>query len=49
MASARRVIEIHAFSIDTGHLRLTQSNGSVSLRTEPGVLAKKSVTIHLSR
>ena len=48
MATARWVSEIHALSIDPGHLRFNQSDGSVSLRTEPGFLAKKSITIHLS-
>ena len=41
MAMARRVSEIHALSIDPGHLRLNQSDGFVSqLRTEPGLLPK---------
>lgn len=40
MATARRVSEIHAFSMDSEHLRFNQSDGSVSLRTQPGFLAK---------
>ena len=43
MATARRVSEIHALSIDPGHLRFNQSDGSVSLRTEPGFLAKNQL------
>ena len=43
MATARRVSEIHAFSMDSGHLRFNQSDGSVSLRTQPGFLAKNQV------
>ena len=40
MAAARRVSEIHAFSMDSGHLRFNQSDGSVSLWTQTGFLAK---------
>ena len=36
LATARRVSEIHAFSMDSGHLRFNQSDGSVSLRTQTG-------------
>ena len=43
MATARRVSEIHAFSMDSGHLRFNQSDGSVSLRTQPGLLAKNQL------
>lgn len=43
MATARRVSEIHAFSMDSGHLRFNQSEGSVSLRTQPGFLAKNQL------
>ena len=43
MATARRVSEIHAFSMDSGHLRFNQSDGSVSLRTQPGFLAKNQL------
>ena len=45
MATARRVSEIHALSIDPGHLRFNQSDGSVSLRTEPGFLAKNQLPL----
>ena len=44
MAKARRVSEIHALSMDPGHLRFNQSDGSVSLRTEPGFLVKNQLT-----
>ena len=43
MAMARWVIEIHALSIDPGHLRFNQSDSSFSLRTEPGFLAKNQL------
>ena len=43
MATARRVSEIHAFSMDSGHLRFNQSDGCVSLRTQPGFLAKNQL------
>ena len=43
MATARRVSEIHAFSMDSGHLRFNQSDGSVSLRTQTGFLAKNQL------
>ena len=39
----RRVSEIHAFSMDSGHLRFNQSDGSVSLRTQTGFLAKNQL------
>ena len=42
-ATARRVSEIHAFSMDSGHLRFNQSDGSVSLRTQTGFLAKNQL------
>ena len=35
--------EIHALSIDPGHLRFNQSDCSVSLRTEPGFLARNQL------
>ena len=41
MATARRVS--HTFSMDSGHLRFNQSDGSVSLRTQPGFLAKNQL------
>ena len=40
-ATASRVSEIHAFSVDSEHLRFNKSDGSVSLRTQTGFLAKK--------
>ena len=40
MTTARRVSEVHTFSMDSGHLRFNQSDGSVSLRTQTGFLAK---------
>ena len=43
LATARRVSEIHAFSMDSGYLRFNQSDGSVSLRTQPGFLAKNQL------
>ncbi|MEW8547328.1 MAG: hypothetical protein AB2693_27790 [Candidatus Thiodiazotropha sp.] len=43
MATARRVSEIHALSMDPGYLRFNQSDGSVSLRTQPGFLAKNQI------
>ena len=43
MTTARRVNEIHAFSMDSGHLRFNQSDGLVSLRTQKGFLAKNQL------
>ena len=43
MATARRVSKIHAFSLDSEHLRFNQSDGSVSLRTQTGFLAKNKL------
>ena len=43
LATAKRVSEIHAFSMDSGHLRFNQSDGSVSLRTQTGFLAKNQL------
>ena len=43
LATARRVSEIHALSMDSGYLRFNQSDGSVSLRTQPGFLAKNQL------
>ena len=40
MASAKRRSEIHALSIEDGHLRFNSSDGSVSLLSQPGFLAK---------
>ncbi|MES9990710.1 MAG: hypothetical protein ABW098_02080 [Candidatus Thiodiazotropha sp.] len=43
MATARRVSEIQALSMDLGYLKFSQSDGSVSLRTQPGLLAKNQI------
>ncbi|KAH3808181.1 hypothetical protein DPMN_136532 [Dreissena polymorpha] len=40
MASAKRRSEIHALSIEGGHLRFDSSDGSVTLLCQPGFLAK---------
>ena len=40
MATARRVSEVHAFSIDPDHLRFSNMDGSLILRTQVGFLAK---------
>lgn len=40
LASARRVSEIHALSVEEGHIRFNQSDKSVSLLPQPGFLAK---------
>ena len=40
MATAKRVSEIHALAMDTEHLRSDKTDGSVSLRTQRGFLAK---------
>ena len=40
MASAKRRSEIHALSIEDGHLRFDSSDGSVTLLCKPGFLAK---------
>ncbi len=53
MASARRVSEIHALSVEEGHIRFNQNDGSVTLLPQPGFLAKNQcpsmypVTIHI--
>ena len=43
MATARRVSEIHAFSIDKEHLRFSSVDGSLTLRTQVGFLAKNQL------
>ena len=43
MAMASRVSEIHAFSVDSEHLRFNKSHGSVSLRIQTGFLAKNQL------
>lgn len=40
LASAKRRSEIHALSVEEGHLRFNTSDGSVSLLCQPGFLAK---------
>ena len=36
LATARRVSEVHAFSIDSDHLRFSNLDGSLILRTQVG-------------
>ena len=43
MASAKRRSEIHALSIEAGHLRFDSSDGSVTLLCQPGFLAKNQL------
>ena len=43
MAAAKRVSEIHALAMDTEHLRFDKTDGSVSLRTQMGFLAKSQL------
>ena len=43
MATARRISEIHAFSVGSEHLRFNKSDGSVSLRTQTGFLTKNQL------
>ena len=43
LATASRVSEIHAFSVDSEHLRFNKPDGSVSLRTQTGFLAKNQL------
>ncbi|KAH3871140.1 hypothetical protein DPMN_034334 [Dreissena polymorpha] len=43
MASAKRRSEIHALSIEDGHLRFHSSDGSVTLLCQPGFLAKNQL------
>ena len=42
-ATARRVSEVHALSIDSDHLRLSNIDGSFILRTQVGFLAKNQL------
>ena len=42
-ATARRVSEVHAFSIDSDHLRFSNLDGSLILRTQVGFLAKNQL------
>ena len=43
LATARRVSEVHAFSIDSDHLRFSNLDGSLILRTQVGFLAKNQL------
>ena len=43
LATAGRISEIHAFSVDSEHLRFYVSDGSVSLRTQSGFIAKNQL------
>ena len=43
LATARRVSEVHALSIDSGHLRFSNLDGSLILRTQVGFLAKNQL------
>ena len=45
MATARRVSEVHAFSIDADHFRFSRIYGSLSLRTQVGFLAKNQLPL----
>ena len=43
LAMARRVSEVHALSIDSDHLRFSNLDGSLMLRTQVGFLAKNQL------
>ena len=43
MASAKRVSEIHALSMDREHLRFSDADGSLIIRTQPGFFAKNQL------
>ena len=43
LSTARRVSEVHAFSIDSDHLRFSNLDGSLILRTQVGFLAKNQL------
>ena len=43
LATARRVSEVHALSMDSGHLRFSNLDGSLILRTQLGFLAKNQL------
>ena len=43
LATARRVSEVYAFSIDSGHLRFSNLDGSLILRTQVVFLAKNQL------
>ena len=44
LATARRVSEVHAFSIDSDHLRFNNLDGSLILKTQFGFLAKNQLS-----
>ena len=43
LATARRVNEVHVFAIDSDHLRFSNLDGSLILRTQVGFLAKNQL------
>ena len=43
LATARRVSEVHALSMDSDHLRFSNLDGSLILRTQQGFLAKNQL------
>ena len=45
LATARRVSEVHAFAIDSDHLRFSNLDGSLILRTQVGFLAKNQLPL----
>ena len=45
LATARRVSEVHALSIDSDHLRFSNQDGSLILRTQVGFLAKNQLPL----
>ncbi|MCG7878355.1 MAG: site-specific integrase [Candidatus Thiodiazotropha taylori] len=55
MATARRVSEVHAFAMDKEHLRFSSVDGSLTVRTQVGFLAKNQLpskapdSIHIPR
>ena len=42
-ATARRRSELHALSVETGHIRFNESDGSFTLLCQPGFLAKNQL------
>ena len=55
MATARRISEVHAFAMDEEHLRFSSVDGSLTIRTQIGFLAKNQLpskapeSIHIPR
>ena len=43
LATAKRYSEYHALAMDANHFRFKQSNGSVSLIVQTGILAKNQL------